>query len=315
MQKNTKTLLISATIFVISIFTAQSLIACFAVVVGKDASSNGCVLVGHDEQNTGNFFVNFRKIPAIQHKKGSIIELKNGSKIPQIPETKPFLWSEIPGCASSDAYMNEYGVTIVSDYCPDKTPDLEVLAKEGQIKDGGFSYLLRRLVVERAKTAREGIKIAGNLIDKLGYTSCRSFVIADQNEAWIMAVIKGKQWAAKKVPDDQVALLPNVYTIGDINPKDTKNFIVSNNLIEYATKKGWYNPKKDKTFNFAEVYSLPRKQLMDPRHWLSEELVTQEKVSRKPDRRLSFSIKLAQKLSVQDVIMILRHTNTDNYMP
>ena len=190
--------------------TSTPLLACFTVIVGKDASENGSVLLGHDEQNSGNFFVNFRKIPDMKHKHGEIIKLKNGGSIKQVTKTYGFLWSEIPGCTSSDAYLNENGVAIVSDFCPDRMPSFEELAKEGQIKDGGFSYLLRRLVIERAKTAREGVEIAGKLIDQLGYTSNRTFAIADPNEAWLMAVTKGNKWVAQRVPDNQVALLPNV---------------------------------------------------------------------------------------------------------
>ena len=35
---------------------------CFAVVVGKDASADGAVLVGHNEQNSGRRFLNLRKV-------------------------------------------------------------------------------------------------------------------------------------------------------------------------------------------------------------------------------------------------------------
>jgi len=296
------------------VFVCQPLIACFTIVVGKDASSNGSVLVGHDEQNTGNLSVNFRKIPRMHYSKDAMVDLKNGGKIPQVAETNAFLWSEIPGATSSDGYLNEFGVVIVSDFCPDRMPNLSMLEKEGQIKNGGLAYLLRRFVAERAKTAREGVQIIGDLIDKYGYVSNRTFVIADPNEAWLMAVTKGNKWVAERVPDDQVALLPNVYTIQDVNPQDTKNFVVSKDLIKYATEKGWYNPEKTQVFNFLEVYSEPREQLMDPRHWLSEGLITQKKIDRSPDRRLPFSVKPAKKISVQDIMAVLRHTNTDNYM-
>jgi len=302
------------TLEIILFFSIPSLFACFTVVVGKDASSNGCVLVGHDEQNSGNLFVNFRKIPKMHYSKGAKVDLKNGGKIPQVAETNAFLWSEIPGATSSDGYLNEYGVAIVSDFCPDRMPELSTLKKKGQIKNGGLSYLTRRFAAERAKTAREGVQIIGGLIDKYGYVSNRTYVIADPNEAWLMAVTRGNKWLAERVPDDQVALLPNVYTIQDVNPLDTKNYIVSKDLIKYATEKGWYNPEKTKIFNFSEAYSEPRKQLMDPRQWLSEELITQKKIDRSPDRRLPFSVKPADKMSVQDVIAVLRHTNTDNYM-
>jgi len=314
-RKSAKKSFIAGIILLVTIFSAQSLFACFAVVVGKDASTDGSVLVGHDEQNTGNLFVNFRKIPRMHYKKGAVINLKNGGKIPQVSETNSYLWSEIPSATSSDNYINEYGVVIVSDYCADKTEsNPKTLEKEGQIVDGGLSYMLRKIVMERAKTARQGVEIAGKLIDQLGYTSNRSFVIADSNEAWIMSVTDGKQWVAVRVPDNEVVLLPNVYVIKDINPNDHKNFILSKNLISFAIKKGWYNPKKEKTFDFAKAYSLSRKQLIDPRQWVAQEVITDKKIERAPDRQLPFSVKPAHKVSLSQVMAILRYTNTDNYM-
>ncbi len=293
----------------------QSAFGCFAVVVGKNASTDGSVLLGHNEQNSGQRFLNFRKISKLKYKDGTEIVTKDGQSIPQTKETYAYLWSENPGCTSSDAYINEYGVAIVSDFCPDRGENLEQLKKEGQIQGADLGYLLRRIVIQRAKTAKEGVKVAGDLIDKYGYTSSRSFVIADPNEAWIMAVTQGKQWVAERVKDDQVALLPNVYTIGDIDFKDSKNFIFSKNLVSYAEKKGWYKPEKDKQFNFANTYSEPRKQLVDPRHWVSEQLVTQKKVDRLNNKRLPFSVKPAYKVNVKDVIEILRYTKEDNYIP
>jgi len=173
--------------------------------------------------------------------------------------------------------------------------------------------MLRKIVMQRADTARQGFENTGKLIDKLGYTSNRSFVIADPNEAWIMSVTDGKQWVAARVPDDEVVLLPNVYVIRDINPVDHKNFILSKDLVSFAVKKRWYNPKKDKVFDFSKVYSLNREQLMDPRQRFAKEVITNKKINIKPDRQLPFCVKSDHKISIQEVMAILRYTNTDNY--
>ena len=36
---------------------------CYAVIVGREASADGSVLVGHNEQNGGQRILNFRRIP------------------------------------------------------------------------------------------------------------------------------------------------------------------------------------------------------------------------------------------------------------
>ena len=294
-----------AVILVAGLLTSSAM-GCFAVVVGKKASSDGAVLLGHNEQNDGQRFLNFRKIPRIKHNDSETITLLGGARIPQVKESYAFLWSENPGLAYSDAYLNEWGVAVVSDGCPDRAEELEKLEAEGQLVKGGITYMLRRLIVERAKTAREGVQTACEIIEQVGYGSSRTLVIADPQEAWLLSMTRGKHWVAQRVPDDAVVLLPNIYIIGEVDLKDKRNFLSSPGLIEYAIKKKWYDPSGEKPFSFCRAYSQPRKRLMDPRQWRGQCLVTGQEIKDKPDRQLSFSVKPAGKLSVKDVIAILR---------
>ncbi|MHC4437245.1 MAG: C69 family dipeptidase, partial [Planctomycetota bacterium] len=71
---------------------ASSAIGCYAVVVGKDASTDGAVLLGHNEQNYGQRYLNFRKIPRLEHKDGEMVKLQGGAEIPQVKESYAFLW-------------------------------------------------------------------------------------------------------------------------------------------------------------------------------------------------------------------------------
>ncbi len=281
---------------------------CFAVVVGKKISTDGSVLLGHNEQNSGERFLNFRKIPRMSHPDGSVIVLKNGATMPQVPVTYGFLWSQNPGCVSSDAYINEYGVAIVSDYCPDR--NVEKVDDSSQDKEKvDLAYMFRRLLIERAKTAREAVQVGADLIAKYGYASTRTFVIADPNEAWLMSVTNGKQWVAEKVPDDKVVLLPNVYIIAEVNLSDKDNFIGSPDLIDYAVKQGWYDPKSGKPFRFDEAYSLPREKLVDPRQRVAQSIVTAQNINQTPDRRLPMMVTPAKKMDIKDVLTVLRYSN------
>jgi dipeptidase len=297
--------IIFAAILAVELF-ASSAVGCYAVVVGKDASSDGAVLLGHDEQNYGQRFLNFRKVPRIEHKEGEMVKLWGGAEVPQVKETYAFLWSENPGLQFSDGYLNEWGVAVVSDGCPDRGEGLQKLQKEDQLVKGGISYMLRRLIAERAKTAREGVQVAGELIEQVGYPSSRTLVIADSTEAWLLSMSRGKHWIAQRVPDDGVVLLPNVYVIGKVHLKDKSNFLGSPDLIEYAAKKGWFNPVGREEFNFSKVYGQQQDRMMDERQWRGQCLVTGKKIKKEPDRKLPFSVKPAHKLSVKDVVSILR---------
>ncbi|MHC4738072.1 MAG: dipeptidase [Planctomycetota bacterium] len=295
-----------AVILVTGLLTPAAM-GCFAVVVGRKASKDGSVLLGHDEQNGGQRFLNFRKIPRIEYQDDEMVTLRGGAQIPQVKETYSFLWSENPGLAHSDAYFNEWGLAVVSDACPDRDEELEKLEAEGQLVKGGITYMLRRLIVERARTAREGVEIAGEIIKQVGYPTSRTLVIADPQEAWLLSISRGKNWVAQRVGDDQVVLLPNVYIIGEINLEDKSSFLSSPGLVDNAIKKGWYNQSDKDPFSFCRAYSQPRERLLDLRQWRGQSLVTKKRIKEEPDRQLPFSVKPARKLSVKDVIEILRY--------
>jgi len=192
----------------------------------------------------------------MKYKPGDKVVLKNGGTLPQVEETYAMLWLQNPGVQFGDSYFNEWGVVVSSDACPTREDPYQVLVERGDITDGGIGYMLRRLVAQRAKSAREGVKIAGELLNKFGYTSSgRSLIIADPNEAWVLAVARGKHWIAQRCPDDEVVLLPNIHIIGaEADIRDTENVMASPGLIEYALERGWYDPSEAEPFNFKKHF-------------------------------------------------------------
>jgi dipeptidase len=302
-------------VLLLAVTTAAAVYSdCYTVVVGKNASVDGSVLFGHNEQNGGQRFFNFRVVPRMSHEPGEMVELRNGGKVPEIAETPRMLWSENPGISFSDTYMNEYGVVAGTDGCGTREDSLEEVTARGGIVDGGIEYMLRRLVVQRAKTSREGVQVAGELLNHFGYTaSGRTMVIADSNEAWLLSMVRGMHWVARRVPDDMVVLLPNVHVIDEVNLEDTANFIGSPDIIEYAIQRGWYDPASGQPFSFREAYNPPpdpgsfmEKYGCDPRQWRGQCLVTGQTIELPVKKPLPFAVKSNRKLGVQDVIAILR---------
>ena len=241
---------------VISFFVANRLLAqpgkganCFSLLAGKDITRDGCVLLAHNEDDWGDLYVDWHKVPRIQHESGSVVTLEKGGQLEQVPETWSFLWLEMPGMQFSDSYMNEWGVTVASNQCRSREDQPE-------LESGGIGYFLRRIMIERAKTAREAVRIGGALVEKFGYHySGRTYLIADANEGWMMSVVQGKHWVAQRIPDDQMAIIPNYYTIQEIDLADTIHFYGSADIITYALDRGWFDPNKGKRFNFREAYA------------------------------------------------------------
>jgi len=76
----------------IAIVSVSSVLGCYAVVVGKEASADGSVLFGHNEQNHGNVVVNnLRVIPRMKHTPGEVVRLLRGGTLPEVGETYSFM--------------------------------------------------------------------------------------------------------------------------------------------------------------------------------------------------------------------------------
>jgi dipeptidase len=276
--------------------------ACFSIVVGKNASADRCVLVAHNEDDEAPQIVNHHKMARRDYLPGSRVTLRNGGSLEQVEQTWAYLWSEMPGMLFSDSYINEWGVAVTSDNCPSREDKPE-------LTDGGIGYMLRRLVAERARTAREGVLLAGSLVERCGYIdSGRTYIIADPDEGWLFCVVNGKHWLARRVPDDEVAMVANTYTIRKVALEDKANVLGSEDIITYAESRGWYNPQADGAFDFAKAYASPQA-ASNPnnsgRQWSGLTYVAGS--SSKPGSDLPSSVVPRYRLSATDLMQVLRH--------
>ncbi|MCU0237426.1 MAG: C69 family dipeptidase [Acidobacteria bacterium] len=309
------------TILLMLIFLASWLRAgddglnCFTVIAGSKASADGSVLLAHNEDDSGKQTLNIHKVPAQERRRGDVFTLKSGTTIPHSGSTPGLLWLQMPGSDFGDAYISEFGVALTSDAC---------LSREdkGELSEGGIGFSLRRLVAERARTAREAVRIAGELIGRFGYNSSgRAYIIADAAEGWVLHAVKGKRWVARRVPDNEVAVIANRYTITRVDLGDGDNFLGSADIISYAVARGWYDPARDGEFDFARAYSDPgnyadmRNNL---RQWRGNDLLAAKPL--KLGAPLPFSFRPRRGLRPYDLFRVLRdhyegskHDLSDHY--
>ena len=279
---------------------------CSCVLVGKDASATGRVILGHNEDDY-HVVAQVYHVPRKKHLPGETVRFGDGDAIiPQVEETYAYHWSEMrsPNTAMpySDTFVNEWGVAVVSDSCvPCRVP-------EGRKPEASIGYGLRRLVAERAKTAREGVELAVSLVEQFGYRSARSYEIADKDEAWVLQVVQGRHYAARRVPDGEVLYIPNWYTIHGVDWNDTehKNWYFSPDLAEYAARNGWYRPAEEGSFadfDFAAAYQEGGDR---PVNIVRARGAWRLLLGRVPEDLKLFSAKPPRKIGVEDVKRILR---------
>ena len=115
------------------------------------------------------------------------------------------------------------------------------------------------ITLQRARTAREAIRLMDELTQKYGYFSeGESFSIADKEEAWIMEMVgkgaeKGSVWVARRIPDGYISGHANQSRITTFPLDDPDNCLYSKDVISFARKMGWFDGK-DEEFSFRDAY-------------------------------------------------------------
>lgn len=277
--------------------------ACFSVIAGKSATEDGSVLLGHNEDNGMDDVSGINEMVRTINSAEEYTLLSHAGIISKKTFANRFLAAKtlhlpIPYCV-----LNDKGVAITSNLCASREDKPEIV-------DGGIGEpVLRRLVAQHAKTAREVVEMTGSLVERFGYTSVgRTMLICDSNEGWMLGLVKGKHWVAARVPDDEVAFLSNTYPIHEIDLTDTANFRGSPGLINYAIKRGWYD-QKDGAFDFAKAYAVPEVRLHPEnlnRLWSAMSKISREIIPLAETQNLPFSIKPKSKLSAGTMFSILR---------
>ncbi len=237
--------------------------ACTNIIVGKKASTDGSVMTSYSADSYGTF-EGLDILPAGKHKPGTMIKIYEGDtnkylgEIPQAPETYNVV-----------GYINEWQLAIT---------ETTFTGREELIDTTGIiDYVsLMKLALQRAKTAREAIKVMADLVDTHGYySSGESFSICDPNEAWIMEMVgcgpgsKKAVWVALRIPDDAICAHANQSRIRTFNLKDKENVLYSDNVISFAREKNLFSGK-DEDFSFHGAYAVDDfsgRRICDARVW------------------------------------------------
>ena len=158
----------------------------------------------------------------------------------------------IPGPLTNGG-LNEHGVA-VRDIWSTSRPELIAMTPRDQT---GPTYSdLARIVVERAKTARDGVNMIGALIAEHGYSTYggNSHMIADPDEAWVVIEFAGGRglWVAERLGPDSIRASRPGY-IGTIPAQPTDDFLFPGQFFDTAIEQGWYDPASG-PFDVNTVY-------------------------------------------------------------
>ena len=244
-----KRIIITSFALLFGVISQLNVSACTNFLITKGASADGSTMISY-AADSHVLFGELYHWPAKDYKAGEMLkvyEWDTGKYLGEIPQTE-HTYSVVGN-------MNEFQLAIGE---TTYTGRKEVSTQKGAIMDYGS---LIYITLQRAKTAREAIKVMTDLVAKYGYASTgESFSIADKDEVWIMELIgkgegkKGAVWVALKIPDGYVSGHANQARITTFPLNDPDNCIYADDVISFAKEKGWFKGK-DKEFSFSDTYA------------------------------------------------------------
>ena len=222
--------------------------ACTSFLVSKGASVDGSTMITYAADSHELYGELYFK-PAAKHAPGAKREIIDWDTLKRIGEI-----DEVAQTYRVVGNMNEHQV-VIGETTFGGHDELE--DPKGGIDYGSMIYV----ALERAKTAREAIRVMTALANEHGYRSSgETFSIADPNEVWIMDLIgkgpneKGVVWVACKVPDGYVTAHANQPRIRKFPRDDPEQCVYSDDVVSFAKKKGYYDgPEED--FSFVDAYA------------------------------------------------------------
>ncbi len=279
--------------------------ACTTMIVGKDASIDGSVIIAHSDDDVSDTRVicvpsqpggenitrpvyyddaclGPKKYNSTENYNSTAIRRYIGTSRGEAYNTKDyrdsFALGKIPQTKNTFTYfdasygiMNEHNLMIGECTCgakvqPNPKNDVRIF----------YSAELSRVALERCKTAKEAIDLIGRLIYEYGYHGTgETLLLGDSEEGWVMEMcgydMDGTDglWVAQRVPDDHYFVEANEFRIRDIyiNKNDKRVNNVNEPPYYFKSSLG-NNPEKE---NDDLLYSSNLFKACDDKGWIKKD--------------------------------------------
>lgn len=233
--------------------------SCTSIMVGKKASADGSVMTSHTCDSNYRTWMDIVPSASYDHDTTTTVytgrmhtEYAEGTRgmiakgtLPEARSTYQFLNTAYPCLNEKQLGIGETTIT----------------GRKALVNKKGMFMIeeLQRIALQRCTTARDAIRLMGELIEKYGYGDWgECLTIADPKEVWHFEVFGegpdkiGGVWAAIRIPDDHVGVSANIPRISKVDPSDKENCMASANVFEVAKRMGFWDGKKP--FRFWEAY-------------------------------------------------------------
>lgn len=263
---------------------------CTTILVGKKASYDGSTMIArNDDSGSGHFtakkfiVVHPEEQPRKYKSEISHVEI-------ELPDN-PMRYTSMPNALKGEGVWAASGVneanvgmtateTITSNPRVLGADPLVVYqpAEDGKEEAAGGigEEDIVYIVLPYIRSAREGVKRLGSLLEKYGTYEMNGIAFQDRDEIWWLETIGGHHWMARRVPDNMYVVMPNQFGIDHFDLEDAlgeqREYMCSADLKEFIEKyhldlsmDGVLNPRDafGSHDDADHVYNTPRAWFME----------------------------------------------------
>ena len=186
-------------------------------------------------------------------------------------------YTSVPDALRKDGIWGEAGINeanVAMSETETITTNARVLGADPLVASGIGEEDMLTLVLPYVRTAREGVKRLGEILETYGTYESNGVAFSDVDEIWWLETVGGHHWIARRVPDDCYVTNPNQLGIDHFefnNPDEymystgLRDFIEDNNLdLTYSNEH--FNPRyafgsqrdKDRHYNTPRAWAMQR---------------------------------------------------------
>lgn len=205
---------------------------CTTLLVGKHASYDGSTIVARNEDSQHGVFCPKRfvvvdasleprrYVSVISHLEVDLPQ--GGRRYTALPNALPDegLWEEA-GFSSANVAMSATETLTTNERVLGADP-LVVYDPETGVPGGIGEEDMVTLVLPYMTSARDGVRLMGELLERHGTYEMNGIAFQDVDEIWWMETVGGHHWIARRVPDDSYVVMPNQLGIDSFDLDDAE---------------------------------------------------------------------------------------------
>ena len=263
---------------------------CTTILVGKKASCDGSTMIARNDDSGAGHFTPKKFVVVRPEDQPKVYQSVISHVKVELPEN-PMRYTAVPNAVEGEGIwaasgVNEAGVGMTATETITSNPrvlgaDPLVVyqpAEDGKEEaPGGIGEEdIVCLVLPYIRSAREGVKRLGSLLEQYGTYEMNGIAFQDPDEIWWLETIGGHHWMARRVPDEAYVVMPNQLGIDSFDLEDAfgaqKTHMCSADLKEFIdahhldlSQDGVLNPRDafGSHDDADHVYNTPRAWFME----------------------------------------------------